>query len=122
MLEDINARLQEAEADQVSDELLEESVAGIKHCLELDPESIEARFGECQNKPLLVLQAKALVYVYGLMSKYDEAMSELEAIKAAGGDDERWRVMKQELENMMFDMEEEEVQTNCVYLTKHQLI
>jgi hypothetical protein len=45
LLEAINSRLQEAEADNLTEELLYESVAGIKRCLEIDPTYTEARFG-----------------------------------------------------------------------------
>lgn len=121
ILEEINARLQEAEADNLTDELLEESVAGIQRCLEMDPQFIEARFGV--HFLWFETHLQALVYVYGHLNKYDEALQELETIKEAGGDDERWRVMKQELENMMYDMEEEEeqhermTQPNLILLT-----
>jgi hypothetical protein len=39
----------------------------------------------------------------------------LETIREGGGNDERWTVMKQELENMMFDMDEEEIQETRMF-------
>jgi len=94
LLEATNERIQTAEAsDSLTVELLETAVVDIKRCLEMDPNSQEARF--------------ALVYVYGHMNKYDEAMEELETIRRMGQIDERWEAMKQELEAMMFEDAEE---------------
>eukprot|EP01127_Copromyxa_protea_P012674 TRINITY_DN3323_c0_g1_i1.p1 TRINITY_DN3323_c0_g1~~TRINITY_DN3323_c0_g1_i1.p1 ORF type:complete len:222 (+),score=74.23 TRINITY_DN3323_c0_g1_i1:29-694(+) len=96
VLDDINARLQEKEAaeDELTEEFLEQIVTEIKAVLEKDASFTDARF--------------ALVYVYGHLSKYDEAMAELDIIKENGEDDERWEMMHKELENMMFEMDEEE--------------
>jgi len=72
----INETLESAENTNTLDEpLLNDSLRQFRECLELDPNSIEARFG--------------IVYVCGHLDRFDEALAELATLKEQGVEEER---------------------------------
>jgi len=72
----INQTLENAEnANTLDALLLEDSLRQFRECLEMDPDSIEARFG--------------IVYVCGHLDRFDEALEELSTLEELGIEAER---------------------------------